>query len=161
MAEQLISSLLRASLIAVIPFGIWLMGRFSQRKTWYFQTSATSVAFGLARFWYYVAPFLALAFLFFGVDDFFLGQDPHSGSIWLFVGIGNIGLGFTCGFLQPDWLSPPWLRLLKREYRDVVPRLIEDAIGMDKHMLEKRLETWESLEQWAAEVRRKHEVEEH
>lgn len=156
MIGELIGSLLRASLIAVIPFSIWLMGRFGSKKTWYFQTSATSVAFGVARFWYYVAPFLALAFLFFGVDDFFLGQDPNSGSIWFFVGIGCIVLGFVCGFLQPNWLSPSWLRRLKREHGEIIPLLLEDAVGMDKQELEQRLETWESLEQWVAEVRRKH-----
>lgn len=64
MAEPLIASLLRASLIAVIPFGIWLWLRFGSKKAWYFQTSTTSVVFGLARFWYYVLPFLAIAFLF-------------------------------------------------------------------------------------------------
>ena len=155
MADQLIASLLRASLIAAIPFGIWLWGRFGPKKMWFFQTSATSAVFGVARFWYYVAPFLAMAFLFFGISDWQLGQDPHSLSIWLFVGIGCIVLGFVCGFLQPSWLSPSWLRRLKREYGDVINLLLEDAIGMDKHELEKRLETWESLEQWVAEVRRK------
>lgn len=157
--QGLVESLLRASLIAIIPFSMWLWLGFGPKKSWYFQTSTTSIAFGLARFWYYVAPFLAIAFLFFGIDDYFLGRDPHKGSIWFFVGIGCIGLGFVCGFLQPDWLSPSWLRRLKREYgKNIINLLIEDAVGMSKRELEQRLETWEDLEQWVAEVRRKHEV---
>jgi hypothetical protein len=156
MISGLIASILRASLIAVIPFGIWLWLRFGPKRSWYFQTSATSVVFGVARFWYYVLPFLAMAFLFFGADDYFIGQDPYSGSAWFFVGIGCVVLGFVCGFLQPSWLSPPWLRRLKREHGDIIPRLLEDAVGMDKRELERRLKTWGSLEQWVAEVQRKY-----
>jgi hypothetical protein len=156
MVNELLASLLRASLIAAIPFGMWLWLWFNPKKTWYFQTSATSLVFGVTRFWYYVAPFLAVAFLFFGISDWSLSQDPYSTSSWFYVGLGCIALGFVCGFLQPSWLSPPWLRRLKREHRDVIPKLIEDAVGMDKRELERRLETWGSLEQWVAEVQRKH-----
>jgi hypothetical protein len=158
MTVELIASLLRASLIAAVPFGIWLWLWFTPKKTWFFQTSSTSIVFGVARFWYYVLPFLALAFLLAGVDDWLLGQNPHSLPISFFVGIGCVVLGFVCGFLQPSWLSPLWLRRLKREHGDIIPRLLEDAVGMDKRELERRLETWESLEQWVAEVRRKHEL---
>lgn len=156
MIAEIVTSLLRASLIAAIPLGIWLWGRFGPKKAWYFQTSATSVVFGVARFWYYVLPFLAIAFLLAGVDDWLLGQNPHTLPISFFVGIGCVVLGFVCGFLQPDWLSPSWLRRLKREHGDVIPKLIEDAVGMEKNELEQRLETWESLERWVADARHKH-----
>jgi hypothetical protein len=156
MNSELIASILRASLISIVPFGIWAWLYLNPKKTWFFQTSTTSVVFGVARFWYYVSPFLGVAFLFFGVSDWQLGQDPHSLSIWLFVGIGCIMLGFVLGFLQPSWLSPPWLRRLKREHGDVIDLLLEDTVGMDKYELERRLETWEAIEKWVAEVRRKH-----
>lgn len=156
MNSELISSILRASLIAAIPFGIWIWLYFNPKKTWFFRTSTNAVVFGVIRFWYYVAPFLGVAFLFFGIDDYFLGLNPYTGSIWFFVGLGSIAIGFVCGFIQPNWLSPPWLRRLRREYGDdVIDLLIEDAIGMDKYDLEQRLETKEAMEQWIAEVQSK------
>jgi hypothetical protein len=46
---------------------------------------------------------------------------------------------------------------LRRKYgKDAINLLIEDAVGMDKYELERRLETWEAIEQWVTEVRRKH-----
>jgi hypothetical protein len=157
MISGLTTSILRVSLIAVIPFGIWLWLRFGPKRSWYFQTSATSVVFGVARFWYYVFPFLTLTFLCIGISNYFLSPDPHSGSSWFFIGVGLAILGFVMGFLQPSWISPPWLQRLKREYgKNVINLLIEDAVGMEKRELEQRLETWEATEQWVAEVQRKH-----
>ena len=156
---ELIASVLRVSIIAIIPFIIWITGRFGSKKTWYFQTSSTSIAFGVARFWYYVFPFIAVAFLCFGVDGYYLGQNPHETSVWLFIGIGCFIAGFVCGFLQPDWLSPGWLRRLKREHGEAIPWLLEDAVGMDKAKLETKTRNWKDLENWVAEVRRKHELE--
>lgn len=158
MNQELVDSLLRASLIAIIPFGIWLWGQFSSRKVWYFQTSTASIAFGVARFWYYVSPFLAITFLCFGVDDFLLSRNPYSDSIWSNIGIGCIVIGIICGFLKPTWLSPSWLRRLKREHGDVINLLLEDAVGMEKKELEQRLETWEAIEEWVDEVQQKHRL---
>jgi hypothetical protein len=148
-------------LISAVIVGLWLQRYLSSSKIWFFQTASSAVLVGAARFWYYVVPFLALAFLLFGMSSA-TGEDPHSmvPVYWIFAGWGFIILGLVAGFLQPTWLSPPWLRRLKREYRDVIPHLVEDAVGMDKYMLAKRLETWESLEQWVAEVQRKHGLEE-
>ena len=155
----LIVSILRASLIAIFPLGLWAVGRFGTSKVWYFQTSVTSMVFGLARFWYYVLPFLGLMFLFGGVDNYYLGLNPNSGSIWFYVGMACIPIGFVCGFWQPDWLSPAWLRRLKQQCENVIPLLIEDAVGMDKKTLQSKTETWEHLEAWVDEVQQKHRLE--
>jgi hypothetical protein len=155
----LIVSILRASLIAIFPLGLWAVGRFGTSKVWYFQTSVTSMVFGLARFWYYVLPFLGLMFLFGGVGDYYLGQNPHSTSTWFYVSMACIPIGFICGFLQPDWLSPAWLRRLKQEHGTVIPLLFEDAVGMDKKTLKSKTQTWADLEAWVAEVQQKHGLE--
>ena len=89
----LIASVLRVSTIAIIPFVIWIIGRFGSKKVWYFQTSSTSIAFGVARFWYYVSPFITIAFLCFGVDDYYLDQNPHETSVWLYIGTDGIAHG--------------------------------------------------------------------
>ncbi len=157
--SELISSILRASIIAILPLAIWAKGRFGSNKAWFFQTTATSLSFGLARFWYYVSPFLGLMFLFGGVSDYYLGQDPHSNSKWFYVGMACIPVGFACGFLQPGWLSPAWLRRLKREHGEIIPLLFEDAVGMSKEQLDAKTRIWEDLEVWVAEVRHKHGLE--
>ena len=126
--ETLLASILRASLIAVVPFGLWIWGYFTSNKTWYFQASNTSIIFGLARFWYYVFPFLAIFFVSAGINDYYLGQDRHSGLIWLYVGIGSVAIGFICGFLQPNWLSPHWLRRLKREHGKLFQSFLKKAL---------------------------------
>lgn len=153
----LIESVLRASIIAVIPLLIWAFGRFGSKKTWYFQTSSTSIAFGVARFWYYVSPFLGISFLIMGVSDYYLGHNPNSSSIWLYFSMACIPIGFVCGFLQPDWLSPGWLRRLKREYGEAIPWLLEDAFGISKVELDAKTRKWEDLEKWVEEVRNKND----
>lgn len=144
-------------LIGAAIMALWFQRHLSSNKVWFFQTSSSAIVFGVARFWYYVAPFLALAFLLFGISAA-VGDDPHSNvpMYWVLVGGGCGILGLVFGFLQPSWFSPPWLRRLKREHGDAIPLLIEDAVGMDKHELERRLETWENLERWVEEVQRKH-----
>jgi hypothetical protein len=144
-------------LIGAVIMALWFHRYFDSSKVWFFQTSSSAFAFGVARFWYYVAPSLALAFVLFGISAA-IGDDPYSRApvYWMFAGWGCIILGFVFGFLQPSWLSPPWLRRLKREHGDIIPKLLEDAVEMDKRELERHLETWETLEQWVAEVRHKY-----
>jgi hypothetical protein len=143
------------ALISTTIMMFWLHRYLGLSKVWFFQTSSSAIAFGLARFWYYVAPFLGLAFLLFGISAT-VGSDPHSmiPVYWVFGGWGCIILGFILGFLQPSWLSPTWLRRLKQEYGNaMINLLIEDAVGMNKSQLEQRLATWEDIEGWVAEVR--------
>lgn len=145
-------------LISAVIMAFWLRRYLSSNKTWFFQTSSSAVVFGVARFWYYVTPCLAFAFLLFGISTA-MGGDPYSmvPVYWVIAGWGCIILGFVFGFLQPIWFSPSWLRQLKREYgKDTINLLIEDAVGMDKYELERRLKTWEAIEAWVAETRRKH-----
>ncbi len=157
--SELIISILRASIIAILPLAMWVKGRFGSSKVWFFQTTATSLGFGLARFWYYVFPFLGLAFVFAGIDDYYLGQNPQVGSNWFYVAMACIPIGFTCGFLQPSWLSPAWLRQLKREHGEIIPLLFEDAVGMSKEQLDAKTRIWDDLEAWVVEVRYKHGLE--
>ena len=147
-------------LISVVIMAFWLQRYLSTNKLWYFQTSSSAIAFGVARFWYYVVPFMAVAFICFGLGGYW-GNNPYdpaykTSTYWTFAGLGSIVIGIICGFLKPTWLAPSWLRRLKREHGDVTNLLLEDSIGMEKKELERRLETREAIEVWIAEVRRKH-----
>lgn len=158
MESSLLNSVARASILAIMPMGLWAICFWGSNKTWYFQTSTTSMSFGLARFWYFVFPFLGIAFLFFGVADFYLGKDPQSTSIWFYVGVACILVGFICGFTQPNLLSPHWLKRLKSQYGIILPFLLEDAVGMDKKDLKAKTTKWVDLEEWISEVCEKNNI---
>jgi hypothetical protein len=144
-------------LVSIVLMFLWLRRYLNSNKLWYFQTSSSAVAFGAARFWYYVFPFFTLTCVFFGIKEL-LRIDPYDpaykiASRWMDAGVVSIVIGFVCGFLQPSWLSPSWLRKLRQEYgKGVINLLIDDAIGMEKDELAQRLETWEDIEAWITEV---------
>ena len=56
---------------------------------------------------------------------------------------------------QPRWLKPKWLRWLEEEHGDIIEILWEE-VRKEGHGWERRVRTQEDLEQWVAEVRRKH-----
>jgi NhaP-type Na+/H+ and K+/H+ antiporter len=57
---------------------------------------------------------------------------------------------------RPRWLLPKWLRWLQAHHKDILPLLKQEAQAMPDREWNKRVETQEDLEQWVAEVRRKH-----
>ncbi len=65
-----------------------------------------------------------------------------------------VGLLFT--FVQPNFLKPQWLIWLDNEHKDIMPLLQREAQEMGLSIWEGRVKTQEDLEQWVAEVRRKH-----
>lgn len=143
--------------VSTVLMVLWIQRYKSTDKTWFFRTSGSAVMVGVARFWYYVFPFMALGWIIMGIGDFWeLGGplDPaYAISVyWMFAGLVVIVFGIVFGFRQPNWLSPPWLRRLKREHGDIINELLIDAVGLDKQELGRRLETWENIEEWIARV---------
>ena len=67
-------------------------------------------------------------------------------------------LSYIFAYFEPNWLSPEWYRWLKEEHGDILPYLAEEAHQMGREEWLKRVETQEDLEQWVAEVRRKHDM---
>jgi hypothetical protein len=62
---------------------------------------------------------------------------------------------FIFAIWQPGWLKPKWLRWLEKEHGDIIEILWEE-VRKEGHAWERRVRTQEELEQWVAEVRRKH-----
>ena len=56
---------------------------------------------------------------------------------------------------QPWWLKPKWLRWLEKEHGDIIEILWEE-VRQEGHTWERRVRTQADLEDWVAEVRRKH-----
>ena len=141
-------------IVSVVIMIFWFQRFLATNKLWYFQTSGSAIVVGVARFWYFVAPFLAIAFFCFGISRLWT-EDPYDPAYkisvyWTCTGFMNIIIGFICGFLQPNWLSPAWLRRLRREYgQRVIELMIDDAIDLEKYELQRRTETWEALKAWA------------
>ena len=138
----------------------WIQRYKSPDKSWFFQTSGSAIMVGVARFWYYVIPFMALGWIVMGIGDFWalggaLDQTYTISVYWMFAGLAVMAFGIIYAFWQPNWLSPPWLRKLKREHGEIIDELVIDAVGMDKQVLRRRLETWESIEEWISEVEQK------
>ncbi len=67
--------------------------------------------------------------------------------LWIIAGILAIW--------QPWWLKPKWLRWLEKEHGDIIETLWEE-VRKEGHAWERRVRTQEQLEEWVAEVRRKH-----
>jgi hypothetical protein len=65
-----------------------------------------------------------------------------------------VGVLFT--FIQPNFIKPRWLKWLYSEHKDIMPLLRREAQEMGLNVWEERVKTQEGLEQWVAEVRRKH-----
>lgn len=59
---------------------------------------------------------------------------------------------------RPRWLLPRWLRWLEDNHNDILPLLKREAQIIGSREWGKRIETQEGLEEWVAEVRRKHKV---
>jgi hypothetical protein len=64
-------------------------------------------------------------------------------------------LAIVLAIWQPWWLKPKWLRWLEKEHGDIIEILWEE-VRQEGHAWERRVRTQEELEQWVAEVRRKH-----
>ena len=60
---------------------------------------------------------------------------------------------------QPSWLTPKWLRWLKKHYGYLIPLLRVDAIKMGKRNWERQVNTQEGLEEWAEKVWQKNKFD--
>jgi hypothetical protein len=57
--------------------------------------------------------------------------------------------------VRPRFLKPEWLRWLEDDHRDILPTLRREALHVGNHWAD-HTRTRPDMEQWVAEVRRKH-----
>lgn len=75
-----------------------------------------------------------------------------------YVGIPLILFSVILTMWQPRWLKPKWLRWLETYDRSILPLLREEARKDGWPSWNERVKTQEGLEEWVAEVRRKHNL---
>ncbi len=75
--------------------------------------------------------------------------------LWI-GGLGVALLGFIFALLQVPVMKPAWLKWLEREHGEIMPLLRREAREMGLDIWQRRVDTQEGLEEWVAEVRRKH-----
>lgn len=73
-------------------------------------------------------------------------------------GYGLVALvaAFIVAVWRPRWLTPKWLLWLEEHHHDILGLLRQDARELGGREWSKRTRTQAGLEEWVAEVRRKH-----
>lgn len=109
----------------------------------------------ISRNFYFALPTTVIGLIIGFMGLLLPSLDPNADSV--LVAFAIFGLGFLLAYLEPDWMSPTWYRWLKREHIDILPYLAQEAHQLGREEWLSRVKTQADLEQWVAEVRRKHE----
>jgi hypothetical protein len=73
----------------------------------------------------------------------------------LLLPVGLI-IGLAGPFIMYIFFKPAWLKWLQREHGSVLPILENEAWEIGYNTLDRRINSQQDLEEWVAEVRRKH-----
>ena len=114
----------------------------------------------ISRGFYFFLPSFLVGSAIMLVSTLFVIRDPNNNDVLLlqFSVLGFWVLGFTFAYFEPEWLAPTWYRWLKREHGDILPYLEQEANSLGRAAWLKRVQTQEGLEEWVADVRRKHKL---
>jgi hypothetical protein len=121
---------------------------------------------GCVKSWYILVPLpgrlgSALVYALVPVGFFFVvlglsvaspASDPRNWDIWDIPFFGLIGMTLLFLIWVPQWLKPPWVRWLEREYGYGLNILLEEARAMGRWKWEVRVRTRDGLESWVQEV---------
>lgn len=142
------------SLIALgmIATGFGIRIRLGKSRKWYLVPNYYVL---LPKGGYYAMPIGGLMIIAIGLG--LLMPSPTTARLFIF------GIAFplmVCVYLvvvyQPKWFKPRWIRWLEEYHSDILEILIRE--GRKTPDWAKRVSTQEGLEQWVAEVRRKHKL---
>jgi hypothetical protein len=139
-----------------VPLGFWawwIWARLGRDKRWFVAPMPL-----ISRNFYFALPTAMLGGFFIAIDIVLGINDPNSTPVFSFIAFGLWGASFVIAYFEPDWMSPEWYRWLKREHGDIMPYLVLDAHEMGRQEWMRRVQTQVGLEEWAAEVRRKHRL---
>jgi hypothetical protein len=76
-------------------------------------------------------------------------------SVSLVIGLAGLALNF----IQPKFMRPQWYRWLEDNHEDILHLLHRDTREIGYRKWQKQAQTQEGLEEWVAEVRLKHRLE--
>ena len=77
-------------------------------------------------------------------------------NLWLWIAFPLLAIALVLTAWQPAWIKPRWVRWLEENHGDILELLIEE--GRKTPGWSKRVSTQKGLEEWVAEVRRKHKL---
>lgn len=145
-----VAFLLIAFGLIAIGFGVWI--RFGKNRAWYLVPNYYVL---LPKGIHYAMPIGGLMIIVMGIG--ILMPNPETVRLVIF------GIAFPlmiCVFLivvfQPKWFKPQWVQWLEENHGDILELLIEE--GRETPNWAERVSTQEKLEEWVAEVRRKHRL---
>ena len=95
---------------------------------------------------------------FFALLPFLPISKQDRGDLVISVLIPLLVANYVLAIWQPWWLKPKWLRWLEQEHGDIL-ELLREEVRKDRWGWERRVRTQKDLEEWVAEVRRKHGLE--
>ncbi len=98
---------------------------------------------------------LALTFFSMGILAILPIAKEDRGNIFLYGTFPLLIMTYILAIWQPWWLKPKWLRWLEKEHGEIIGILWED-VRKDRRGWERRVRTQQGLEEWVAEVRQKH-----
>ncbi len=101
---------------------------------------------------------MALTVLSIGLIPILPIAKENRGDVITYVTAPLLIMTYMLAIRQPWWLKPAWLRWLEKEHGDIIHLLWED-VRQDRWGWEQRVRTQAGLEEWVAEVRRKHGLE--
>lgn len=140
--------------IVPIAFTIWWVRmKLGNDKRWFVVSAWPLVS---SSFYFFLPTFL-VGFILLLVDSFLATIDPNRDVNILLLSVPLFwASGFIFAFLEPGWMSPAWYQWLKRKHGDIMPYLARDAHEMGRKTWVEKVKTQQGLEQWVAEVQRKH-----
>lgn len=101
--------------------------------------------------------FFLMAYIFYYQDQGVISAEIRDSLLYYGVTpLMFLALLFTVW--QPRWLKPKWMLWLETHHRSILPLLREEARKEDWQSWNERVKTQEGLEEWVAEVRRKHKL---
>ena len=100
---------------------------------------------------------MALTVLSIGLIPILPIAKENRGGVITYVTAPLLIMTYILAMWQPWWLKPAWLRWLEKEHGDIIHLLWED-VRQDRGGWEQRVRTQAGLEEWVAEVRRKHNL---
>jgi len=142
--------------IGIIGVILSIATRTGRYKRWWLRKSSPIAPVSIV----YVSELVSILLFFTAILVGFQISPATRGMIFLYFGCPSLILMVVLSIWQPRWLTPKWLRWLEAHYENLIPLLREDAIRMGAWKWERQVSTQEGLEEWVAEVRQKHKLDE-
>lgn len=130
---------------------VGLIVQTGKMKRWWIIYSTPLTPIG----WFYLSIPLSIVFFTWGLVMLIPDLETR-GKLFEYVFYFGFVPSIVLAILRPRWLIPAWLRWLEDNHGDIIDLLRDEARQMGGREWDRQVSTQKGLEQWVAEVRRKH-----